>query len=41
MDLELDVERIMREEAWWWIQKIMAAYRAIQTRQGALDSGLL
>lgn len=41
MDIEIDLERIQKEEAWWWISKIMNAYYALNTQYDDLDSGLL
>lgn len=41
MDIEIDIDRIHKEEAYWWISKIMAAYYALNTPIGDLDSGLL
>jgi hypothetical protein len=41
MDIEIDFERIKKEDAWWWLSKIMTAYYALNTPIGDLDSGLL
>ncbi len=41
MEIELDMERIMREEAWGWLKKISKALRELEQVDGSLDSGLL
>jgi hypothetical protein len=41
MEIELDMDRIMREEAWVWLKKISKALRELERIDGSLDSGLL
>jgi hypothetical protein len=41
MDIELDLERIRGEDAWWWLSKVMIAYYALRSVEDHLDSELL
>jgi hypothetical protein len=41
MDIEIDLERIRGEDAWWWLSKVMIAYYALKAVEDSMDSGLL